>query len=94
MIEQIDLGSLLSSLGGGSIVVGAARLYFSRLLRELDDTVKSLVEVEKTLAIVLVKLKKIEQNDNIIRIHDRKIAKLEEKISNLKERGIDEKQYN
>ncbi len=84
MNHNIDIGSLLGTalggMGGGGAVVFIAKAYLARTLRELDDVVSAMKQVQRELAAITVKLEKIEKNDEIIRRHDRQIAALESQV--------------
>lgn len=79
---DFDMGSLLGSASGGGLVVVLAKLYLQRAFTELDQVVKTMHRVKEDLAAITVKLESIEKNDEIIRIHDRKIAKIEARLNN------------
>lgn len=87
MIDQIDIGSLLGTavggMSGGGAVILVAKAYLTRALKELDDVVHAMREVQRELAAITVKLDKIEKNDEMIRRHERQIITLEAQMANL-----------
>jgi hypothetical protein len=80
---NFDFGSMIGSSAGGALVVFLAQFYFQRCFKEMDNVIKSMNEVKSQLAAVAVKIANAEGNDQIIRSHDRKIAKLEERLNTL-----------
>lgn len=83
-MHEVDFGSLLGTalggFGGGGVVVFIAKTYLSRTLKELDGVIVAMHSVKEQLAMIAVKLAKIEENDKLLREHDRKIAALEAKV--------------
>lgn len=80
-MENFDFGSLAGTAAGGGTVAVMAKFYLQRTLTQLDSVAKTMHSIKEELAGIAVKLEAIEKNDEIIRIHDRKIAKLEAKIN-------------
>jgi hypothetical protein len=81
-MEHLDLSSILGSTAGGGVVAVMAKLYLQRALKDLEDVVKTMVEIKQELASRGVRLDRVERNEETIRVHDRKIAALESKVYN------------
>jgi len=80
---EIDYSSLIGSAAGGGGVALLAKLYLQRAIKELDSTVATMQIIKEQLAGIAVTLDKMEKNDDIIRIHDRKIAFLESRMGSF-----------
>jgi len=76
-VDKIDLGALFGSAAGGSMAILFAKAYLQRALKEIDQTVKSLQKVKEEIAVIMIKLEITEKNEDVMRDHDRKIARLE-----------------
>lgn len=85
---DFDLSSMIGSSVGGALVVFLAQFYFQRCFKEMDQVVASMHQIQTDLSAVAVKIKNAEENDAIIRIHDRKIAKLEERLGGIINQSI------
>ena len=76
-MHDFDFSSLFGSAAGGGAVVILARAYLQRAFSELDGLVKAMQSVQKELALIALKLEKIEKVDETLRDHDRKLTTLE-----------------
>lgn len=84
---DFELKSLVDSAAGGGVVAIMAKLYLQGAAKKMGDMVVSIGEMvitlgkmEKEMAVVVEKLKRIQKIDDTIGIHDRKIATLEAKM--------------
>ena len=77
---EIDWNIFGSAAGGATLCAALARAYVSRLLRDLEETVKLLNEVKTDLIKVTIKLEHLEELSDDVNRHGLKLAALEQAV--------------
>lgn len=71
---------IISSLTSGSAVAFLLRYFITKTLRDISIALDRIDDLAKELAIVVVKLERIDRDNLMLHDHDRKIAGLESAI--------------
>lgn len=80
VMQFVDFNSLIGSATGGGVVALMAKMYLEKAFQELETVIVTMHTIKEDLAAIAVKLERIEQNDEIIRKHDREISALNTRV--------------
>ncbi len=77
-MEHLD--AILNAILGSAIASWFAKAYISKSLKNLDELSEKVTKISMEISAIVVKLGISEKNNDMVLVHDRKIAAMENEL--------------